>query len=433
MSGPPLPTSRPVVLFIVTSFWAHGELTIAVEFARRFDRMRFDSLFLIPPSHRRMMSGTGLRYQILIPLAAKINKCLLRDIKETWRPTLVVLADFLNFDFCERHYGLRREDLDIFTCPLGTFDNFSWGRPGSWMDTYGFVAHVQGEITLDGLRFRLRPCPLNKPPAPGDRAAAGSRIYPYPLFDLTTLAERARGAARRQARRELAIPSGKPLILLAGAQWQCMHSAYAAATGFVQACTAALEQLLRGLLQDATVVAVGSPLVFRDASPPGFHYMGELHPLRFRRLAEAADLHISTNVTSVSLHRLALSGVQSVVLYSSLMKTESGIRSVAGNELPMAYRDGFPRSVGSLYPFYMFPVGWYSFLRSLVAGNPFMDFVPRIEIFHEQHALRTIGSLLGPTAYRANLEAARRRYLERLAQFGDVNALLERVLAEASR
>ena len=159
---PPASTAK-TVLFIVTSFWAFGELAIALEFAERMDGTGFRPLFLIPPTHRTQVAATGLDYQVMIPGAGKINRIQLADIQHTRQPALVVLADFLNYDFCERHYGLRRADLAVFDCPIGTFDDFSWGRPGAWLDTYGFQAKYQSDITLDGLSFRLRPCPLNNP------------------------------------------------------------------------------------------------------------------------------------------------------------------------------------------------------------------------------------------------------------------------------
>ena len=44
------------VLFIVTSFWAYGELAIATEFARQMPGSGYRPLFLIPPSHRAITS-----------------------------------------------------------------------------------------------------------------------------------------------------------------------------------------------------------------------------------------------------------------------------------------------------------------------------------------------------------------------------------------
>ena len=314
------------VLFIVTSFWAFGELAIALEFA---DRMAgtsggsggsspradaaFRPLFLIPPTHRAQLAATGLEYQVMIPGAGKINRIQLADIAHTRQPALVVLADFLNYDFCERHYGLRRADLAVFDCPIGTFDDFSWGRPGAWLDTYGFKAKIEGEITLDGLSFRLRPCPLNNPV----EEITEPHVYPYPMLEnVTDIPDDGRATVRS----ELGLAAGRPVVLVTGASWQRMHEAYPRVTAFVNACHTMLERLLESVLEHADVLAVGPQLVFGDRVPAGFHPLGPVPPERFRRLIQAVDLHLSNNIISVSMHRLALRGIPSVVMINSLHK-----------------------------------------------------------------------------------------------------------------
>jgi hypothetical protein len=418
-----------VVLFIVTSFWAYGELNIATEFASRMAGTGFRPLFLIPPTHRALLAATGLMYQVLIPGAGKINRIQLQDIALAHRPAAVVLADFLNYDFCDRHYGLTRADLEVFDCPIGTFDNFSWGRPGSFLDTYGFRARYQNDIATDGLAFRLRPCPLNSPlPCDDDTA------HPYPLLDgsVEAIGTGEAGEARR-VRAELGVPDGRPLVLLTGATWQRMHVAYPVVTAFVQACKAMVERLLTGLLDHAAVVSVGSALVFADGAPPGFQSTGPLPPDRFRRLASAADLHISNNLISVTLHRLALAGVPSVALFSSLTKDGDEMGSLSREPVRLsAFAANVVGGVHHLYPFRMFPVGWYHFLHSLVDGNPFTEVVRHVELFDEAGALETIGSLLAPGATRDRLDAARQSYLDALAQLPDVDSILTRITAEVT-
>lgn len=424
------------VLFIVTSFWAYGELAIATEFAGRMAGTGFRPLFLVPPTHREQVAAARLDHQVMIPGAGKINRIQLHDIQHTRRPALVVLADFMNFDFCDRHYGLNRGDLSVFDCPLGTFDDFSWGRPGAWLDTYGFKAKYEGDITLDGLSFRLRPCPLNnlleEITEPG--------VHPYPLLEnVADVATRERAAVRR----ELGLTKDRPVVLVTGATWQRMHAAYPRVTAFVNACHTMLERLLSELLQHADVLAVGPQLVFHDRVPAGFHPLGPVEPERFRRLIQAVDLHISNNIVSVSLHRLALRGIPSVVLMNSLRKRSGRLRW----ELPTAptRRGASPEPPGApkltdfaqrvvdgvdyLYPCRMFPVGWYHFLRSLLSGNPFSDVITQVETFDEDAALAAIVPMLIPGPERDRLAEARETYLEALRKLPEVESILQEVAA----
>ncbi|WP_412538074.1 DUF6365 family protein [Longispora sp. K20-0274] len=414
---------RRTVLFIVTSFWAYGELAIAIEFARGMAGTEFRPLFLIPPSHRKLIAHEGLDHQVLVPGSGKINRILLHEIQHLHAPAMVVLADFLNFDFCDRHYGLRRADLDIFECPLGTFDDFAWGRPGAWLDTYGFQAKYEADITLEGLSFRLRPCPLNNPLD----ETAGPDVHPYSLLDSV---EDVPTTEREAVRRELGVRGDRPVVLVAGASWQRLHGAYPRVTPFVEACHAMLERLLTRLLEHADVVAVGPRLVFTDSDPDGFHHLGPVEPERFGRLTQAVDLHLGNNIVSVSLHRLALGGIPSVVLMNSLHKHDGR----AHWELPdppalTEYAQRVVTDTAELYPYRMFPVGWFHFLRSLLDGNPFADMVSQVEMFDEETALATVVPLLSAGPERDRLAESRQTYLTALRKLGGVDTILRQVAA----
>lgn len=410
------------VLFIVTSFWAFGELAIAAEFARRMAGTGYRPLFLIPPSHRGHMADTGLEYQVMVPGAGKINRIQLLDIAHTRKPAMVVLADFMNFDFCDRHYGLRRKDLDAFDCPIGTFDDFTWGREGAWLDTYGFKAKYEGDITLDGLSFRLRPCPLNNP-----LDETGPGVWAYPLLeDLDDVPTEQRAAISA----ELGLKGDRPVVMVTGATWQRMHAAYPRVTAYVEASHRMLERLLERLLPHADVLAVGPQLVFHDRNPDGFHALGPVEPHRFRRLIQAVDLHISNNIVSVSLHRLALRGIPSVVLMNSLNKRSGRLRwEIPEPPALTEYAQRIVDGIDYLYPCRMFPVGWYHFLRSLLEGNPFTSVVEHVETFDEDASAAAILPLLSDGPQRTRLAEAREAYLEALRKLPDVDTILHQVAA----
>jgi hypothetical protein len=425
-----------VVLFIVTSFWAFGELTIATEFARRMAGTGYRPLFLIPPTHQRLIASNNWEYQLLIPNAGKINRIQLADIQMVHRPALVVLADFLNYDFCDRHYGLRREDLKVFDCPVGTFDNFTWGRPGAWLDTYGFKAKYQAQMELGDVAFRLRPCPLNNPRASGAGTIDSDpdpTVHTHALLDHSvTPAGSATPAVRRVVKDEIGVAPDRPLVLLTGATWQQMHVAYPRVTAFVEACRMMLERLITRITPAVSVAAIGPPIVFTDRpAPDGFVQLGQLEPPRFADVVRAGALHISNNLVSVSLHRLALGGIPSIALVSSLAKTEDGLRSVNGGQVLLSdFAADVIGSVDYLYPVRMFPVGWYHFLDSLLAGNPFSDVVHQVEVFDEEAAVGTVHTILDSAATRDRVEAARRDYLDALAGLPEVGTILNRVTTE---
>ena len=77
----------------------------------------------------------------------------------------------------------------------------------------------------------------------------------------------------------------------------------------------------------------------------------------------------------------------------------------------------------------MFPVGWYQFLRSLLAGNPFSDVITQVETFDEEAALAAILPLLAAGPQRDRLANSREQYLEALRKLPEVDSILNEVAA----
>jgi hypothetical protein len=75
----------------------------------------------------------------------------------------------------------------------------------------------------------------------------------------------------------------------------------------------------------------------------------------------------------------------------------------------------------------MFPVGWYHFLHSLLAGNPFSDVVSQVEMFDEEASLDTIVPMLTGDAERTRVEEARQAYLAALRRLPDVATIVREV------
>lgn len=411
------------LLFIVTSFWAYGELLIACEFAVRAQRAGHTCLFLIPPSHERVVKEYGIEYTPLIPGADNINRMLLQDLEHTRRPDLVVLADFLNYTFCERHYGLVPEDLKLFSGRIGTFDDFHWQLTRQRVDTYGFRARDLGSLSVDEYDFTLRPCPLNIP----GQGAPDRQHFDYALLDLPV--ERS-PQLRSAARERLGLSAGAKVVLTTTATWQHTYKAYPNVVAFVQLCTQLKERIFADLGPDTRLIAVGSASLFQGQAPSHVMQMSSVPPSEFQTLIQAADLFVSDNVTSTTLARAALSGVPALALYSSLRRDAPGHLKGAPH-LAGPLRKAAEESE-HLYPFRMFPVGWYHFLAPLLRANPFVDLMEHCEIFDTDRATGLIQELLGGGPHTERLQGKVADYRERLEQLPPVSEILERLAASRS-
>lgn len=389
--------------YIVTSFWASGELQLALDFAARQRAAGVEPLFLVPPSHAEATRARGFRYETLVPGSGKLNRMLFEDVARRLHPNVVVLADFLNYTFCERHYGVTVDDLDVFEAPVAAFDLYDFGHTGGRVDTYGFYAANMAEISLERYDRLLQPCPVV--PA---RVAADERTLRYPLFEDLDLFD---ADAREQARRALDIGADQRVVLVTSALWQATHRPYAAAAPYVQACAEALDELLASLPDDVLVVSVGTEQVGQTRPLSRLRRLESLPAAQFEQLAAACDLYVSNNHISTSMCRLTLKGVPTLLLESSVFKSpaaESVWFARPGRPLP-ARLDKVPRA----YPFRMFPVGWHSFLRTVVADNDFFRIMRHTELFDLDAGAAVAREILdGSDAPRA--EAIRRQYCRQL-------------------
>jgi hypothetical protein len=387
--------------YIVTSFWAHGELHMALDLAVRQRAAGVEPIFVIPPSHVDQTRARGIAYETLIPGSGKLNAMLLGDVWRRLRPDTVILADFLNYAFCERHYGLTAGDLAVFDAPISAFDIYDFGASGGRVDTYGFRAKNLSEASVAGYHRLLQPVPV-VPPEPSD----GERIIRYPLFEEL---EPYTSAERDAAREALGFGPADRVVLVTSALWQHTHRPYRDVQPFLDACRRALDEILARL--PATVVVVGAGGV--GESVPGVRRYTTLPAADFDRLTAACDLYVGNNYISTSMARMVLRGVPTLLLSSSVVKHPDGRYSWpgrAGAALPAALE-----TVPRVYPFRMFPVGWHAFLRPLVAGNDFYRVMRHAELFEPDACVELAAAMLrGGDADRS--ASARLGYLARLGK-----------------
>jgi len=391
--------------YVVTSFWAYGELQMAMDLAERQRAVGIEPILLIPPSHVELAKAKGIRYETLIPGSRKLNVMLLRDVQRRFRPSAVILADFLNYSFCERHYGLQLDDLDVFEAPVSTFDIYDFEQTGGRVDTYGFYAKNMRDISVDRYHHLLQPSPIVSPDPPRNK-----KIIKYPLFENL---HRASAHDRDQARQHLGLSPRDRVVLVTSAVWQQTHRSYVDVLPFIAACRAALDEILARVARDAVIVSVGASVVGEAREIPGLRRYGPLPADEFDRVAAACDLYVSNNYISTSMSRVVLKGVPTVLIQNSIAKHPDGGYTWFGR------KDAAPppllESVDRAYPFRMYPVGWHSFLRSVVGGNDFYRIMRHTELFDIDGSVSLIEAVLrGDDAQRS--ESARQRYCTQLEQ-----------------
>ena len=393
------------IAFIVTSYWSYGELLIAVMFAKRIIKSGYHPYFFIPSNHAEILKKEKIPYTLLFHGMGKINRILFQDYVLKYKPGLVILSDFLNYNFCEEHYGLTYEDLKLFDCPIGTFDNFDWTCQKRDMDTYGFRAAKVSNVNIDKYGFKIIPCPIANPL----NKACGDKYYYSLMQNVIPYMEK----SKKQVQEELGIEKDRPVVLITSAMWQETYKMYPHVKSFVEATDGVFNRLLIFLSKYAQVIQVGGK---KNVSLSNIRYISRLAPSMFDRYAMACDLFLTRNITSTTLAKLTLSGVPTMVLSNSLRFKKGEV-----------IEPGFPlnpqimkalRSMDMCYPYRMFPVGWYRFLEPMLQDNPYIDVMENAEIFDEDDVRFKIIEIL-------KNQTVRDGFAERAKKYRDIVASLD--------
>ncbi|WP_438433529.1 DUF6365 family protein [Gorillibacterium sp. sgz500922] len=407
------------VAFIVTSYWSYGELLIALEFARAIREEGFQPYFFVPSTHGKTVSEQGFAFTALLRGAGGINRILLQDYESRYKPDFVLLSDFLNFHFCEEHYGLSYGDLAIFSGRLGTFDNFDWTCRKRAMDTYGFRAARISDVDIEPYGFQLLPCPIVNPIRP-----RGKNQYPYPLIGKPLDSS---DRTKNELRARLGLPLDKPITLVTSAMWQETYKAYPHVETFVRQTNRAFHRILQFAAQNGLLICVGGGQPDFAQDLPHVLYLDRVMPDRFEQYALASDLLITRNATSTSLAKLAISGVPCLLLKNSLSFVGDPPLT-PGFSLTDGMKD-ILTGMDRCYPYRMFPVGWHSYLEPTLEGNPYLELLAEEEIFDEEGVRRRIASILEQEAVRDGIRGKAEDYRRLLAALPAPGEILDQLCA----
>ncbi len=350
------------VLFLVTSFWAMGEFTIAKEFALRLKNSGHEVAFCLPPSLYKKSSSIFPTFT-LIPNSRKLNQLIFHEISYSFKPAIVILSDFLNYHFSHKHYGITREDLDILGAKVATFDIYNWKQKRLRMDAYGIESSIPKVLNIDWYGDRILPCPLVDP------KKVGKNEFGYCLINKEISRS---DVEKTKILKKFNLDSNKKTILVTRASWQSKIIKEDKVNRFISIVERNLSIIISYLKEKYQIICIGEKE--KIYGQHNIFYFETLPPDDFDSIVSITDLYINRNFISTSMARMVLSGVKCVNFI------HSGFTSLS--------EDFYA------YKFRMFPVGWYDFLEPLVEDNPYFNLVESLKIFDINASIKKIEELL---------------------------------------
>lgn len=401
------------LVFVVTSFWAYGELLIAFNFANQL-KEKCEVLFLVPPSHKKSVSGK-FKYILLIPNSRNLNRIIITEIREKFRPNLVVLSDFLNYAFAHKHYGLLLEDLELFRCKIATFDNFDWKLKRSCMDTYGFISDIPKKVNIDDYGSRIIPCPIADPTIKRENE-----------FRFSLITDNSKKAYSKKKNRKAFFEQQhieeRSIVLISYAKWQENYAKSDRIDRFIEVSNKLFDRLIIELAKSYIVISIGERRqAFEGVSNI---LMFESVPADvFNEYADMADLYVGKNITSTSMINIVMSGTPCVNIINSheRIMNRDEIACIIGEDIS---------DMTNEYKYMMYPVGWYEFLKPLFANNFYSELVTWCELFDFSETLLTCHKVISDTRKKEEQKKKLNFFKEKLNELQNPQEIVSTIITE---
>ena len=343
-----------------------------------------------------------------------------------YRPDTVVFADYPLLFFPSGVVPLASPEwingLDSIDAELVTLDHFGFAQEamGLFFGPPHLSFHYQTfPATPERMRILL-PCPMHEP-----GTVEGRRGTPFRYWDVPIRPPR---AARDEIRAAHLDRPGELLIFHSVPNW-AWRLADTLALPLYRHLPDILAHYLGDLGRPVKIVSVNNGRLLRPVESGSVRItnLDVLPKDAFEGLLFGSDLVLTENSVSISMgkalcgDRTAAALVNSYRLLELTERLEGPLR-----EKVLAMER---QRLGSVYPFRVFPTGMTEELERIVLyrDNSLTECFASLEIFGGEPTREALRRLLLEPPAGSELEAARRRYVERVAALPECAEVLERL------
>jgi hypothetical protein len=145
----------------------------------------------------------------------------------------------------------------------------------------------------------------------------------------------------------------------------------------------------------------------------------------------ASDLLLSANISATTIAWAMQLRVPVVVLRNSqMLKRLEDVERVASATLSKNVQDLVQKGL-PIYPFSLWPLGYYDFLRPLLADNSYCQTFEAIEIVDEQAFITTCDKLLNDRPAREAMLQRQMHYVKQVGELPSAAEVIDGFLTQA--
>jgi hypothetical protein len=288
-------------------------------------------------------------------------------------------------------------------------------KSGTVIDAFGGEQRTFPDWS-DTLDYRLTPVPIANPDPTGQ--------YYCNLPEPAQITHK----VRRHVRRSVGIPSEAKTILFCTAEWQ--HATFRSEHGnrLARLLPHLIGHYIQRLGGHVHLVHVG-PAAYPLDLGAQYHWLPPLPPDKFEMILASSDLLLVANISSTTIAKALVTGIPSATLVNSYaLGTDDDLPRGQGEAVTKELLD-WANEAAPLYPFTMWPLGYYEFLKPLLDGNPYCQVVPMLEILDEAGTLDVLDPLLHSRGTRARIIDRQLAYVSELRRLPSAGELVSRALS----
>jgi hypothetical protein len=386
-------------LFLALGRLGWGEAALGIHIAEELYQKGERCIFVVYEYTAPLFKTAPFPYELISDHMGPLFQLWLDSFIGDHHVGSIVLCDFFTTTTSLETYHIKPGFLTGYDCPVIAIDTWDYKNSGSVLD---FAHNETKRIPpwIEQLPLRLLPVPFIRP-------EKRKGIYASPMAKVSIS-----GRTRRQIRANLNIPDDHKIILFCSADWQ--HTEYAN-----QHCLRLRNELpvlmafyINQLGNHVHLVHVGMQKCTFDALlGDRYHWLNKLNAKDFETLFGSIDLFLSANISARSLTRAIVSGIPAIVLSNShMINSMEEVDHLENPNLP-SFLVQWIRKALPIYPFHMWPLGFYNFLKPILKANPYMETICVADLLDSQKVIQSLNDLLFNQSARDEMRNKQEEYL----------------------
>jgi hypothetical protein len=374
-----------------------GETLLGIGLAQKLGDAGDDVVFLTRESAGMAMGAAPFPRQVISDAALPLLRLYLDSMVSEHRPSTIILADYFTTVFGLEAAGLDFHHLLSYKRPIVAIDTWAMRESGFTIDLFQRSNRVVPDWSHD-LDLTVTPVPIAMPRRGG--------TYYSALPEQHKIAPK----VRRHIRRDLGLVDKDRAILFCTSQWQHARFRSRHANRLARQLPLLISHYVAQLGPHAHFIHVGPQRYSLDLHGR-YHWLPPLVPQEFDTLLGSVDLLLTANISATTLAKAVAIGTPAVALVNS--ESLSGVRDLNGHAatLSSGARSWLEEAL-PIYPFYLWPLGYFKFLKPVLADNDYSQTFSIVEALREREVMAVLSRALFDEDAREATTRAQHEYSE---------------------